>query len=88
MDHSPEKRSGCRETPLAQDRAVHAQGMDARRAGSIPAALATEIFQRSINRKLPSDEIEGQIGKAGVLGLGFGAAAKKFYSMVIRAVRI
>ena len=50
-------------------------------------ALATEIFQRPINRKLPSDEIEGQIGKGGVLGLGFGAAAKKFYSMVIRSVR-
>ena len=50
-------------------------------------ALATAIFQRPINRKLPSDEIEGQIGKGGVLGLGFGAAAKKFYGMVIRAVR-
>ena len=49
--------------------------------------LATEIFQRPINRKLPSDEIEGQIGKGGILGLGFGAAAKKFYSMVIHAVR-
>jgi len=50
-------------------------------------ALASAIFQRPINRKLPSDEIEGQIGKGGVLGLGFGAAAKKFYGMVIRAVR-
>ena len=50
-------------------------------------AQASNIFQRPINRKLPSDEIEGQIGKAAVLGLGFGAAAKKFYGMVIRAVR-
>src|SRR5208282_326634 len=49
--------------------------------------LATDIFKRPINRKLPSDEIEGQIGKGGILGLGFGAAAKKFYSMVLRAVR-
>ena len=50
-------------------------------------AQASNIFQRPINRKLPSDEIEGQIGKAAVLGLGFGAAAKKFYGMVLRAVR-
>ena len=50
-------------------------------------AQASNIFGRPINRKLPSDEIEGQIGKAAVLGLGFGAAAKKFYGMVIRAVR-
>jgi DNA polymerase len=50
-------------------------------------AQATNIFQRPINRKFPSDEIEGQIGKAAVLGLGFGAAAKKFYGMVIRATR-
>ena len=50
-------------------------------------AQASNIFQRPINRKLASDEIEGQIGKAAVLGLGFGAAAKKFYGMVIRAVR-
>ncbi len=50
-------------------------------------AQATNIFGRPINRKLSSDEIEGQIGKAAVLGLGFGAAAKKFYGMVIRTVR-
>src|SRR5208282_2003214 len=41
-------------------------------------AQASNIFGRPINRKLPSDEIEGQIGKAAVLGLGFGAAAKTF----------
>ena len=40
-------------------------------------ALATEIFQRPINRKLPSDEIEGQIGKAGVLGLGVWRRGKE-----------
>ena len=50
-------------------------------------AQATIIFGRPINRKMPTDEIEGQIGKAAVLGLGFGAAAPKFYGMVIRAVR-
>ena len=50
-------------------------------------AMASNIFDRPINRKLQSDEIEGQIGKAGVLGLGFGAAARKFYSMVLRTVR-
>jgi DNA polymerase len=50
-------------------------------------AQASNIFDRPINRKLPSDAIEGQIGKAAVLGLGFGAAAPKFYGMVIRAVR-
>jgi len=50
-------------------------------------ALASEIFQKPINRKLPEYEIEGQIGKGGVLGLGFGAGAKKFYGMVIHAVR-
>ena len=50
-------------------------------------AQATNIFGRTIDRKLPSDEMEGHIGKAAVLGLGFGAAAKKFYGMVIRTVR-
>ncbi len=50
-------------------------------------AQASNIFGRPIDRKRASDEIEGQIGKAAVLGLGFGAAAKKFYGMVLRTVR-
>jgi DNA polymerase family A len=33
-------------------------------------------------------EVEGFIGKSGVLGLGFGAGAPKFYTMVIRQARV
>lgn len=46
--------------------------------------LASEIFGRPITK---ADEMERFIGKAGVLGLGFGAAAKKFYTMVLRSAR-
>ena len=49
---------------------------------------ATEIFQRPINRKrCRATRSRAKSGKAAVLGLGFGAAAKKFYGMVIRAVQ-
>lgn len=44
--------------------------------------LATDIFGRKINRKLPTDTVEGFIGKTGVLGLGFGCGEGRFYDMV------
>ena len=55
-------------------------------AGEDPyAKLASKIFGFEVNRDV--HEVEGFIGKSGVLGLGFGAAAPKFYTMVIRQAR-
>ena len=47
-------------------------------------SLASDIFKRPITK---ADEMERFIGKAGVLGLGFGCAAPKFYAMVLRSAR-
>jgi DNA polymerase bacteriophage-type len=51
--------------------------------------LASDIFGRTVNRKLTGtvDEIMGFIGKTGILGLGYGAGKPKFHSMVIRSAR-
>jgi len=49
--------------------------------------LATSIFGFEVHRKKPEHFVQGFIGKSGVLGLGFGAAAPKFYAMVIRTAR-
>jgi DNA polymerase family A len=49
--------------------------------------LATEIFGRPINRKLPGMEIEGFIGKTGILGLGYGCGKTNFDTMVTRSAR-
>jgi hypothetical protein len=55
--------------------------------------LASEIFGMPINRKLKDAlgkvifEIEGFIGKTGVLGLGYGCGKDNFDTMVIRAAR-
>jgi DNA polymerase len=38
--------------------------------------------------KFPSDSMERFIGKGGILGLGFGCGAEKFYNMVIRTARV
>ncbi len=43
------------------------------------AALATEIFQRPIDRKV--DVVEGFIGKTGILGLGYGCGKDRFFTM-------
>lgn len=40
--------------------------------------MASEIFRRPINRKLPEDELEGFLGKTAVLGLGFQMGGPKF----------
>ncbi len=44
--------------------------------------LAGVIFNRPVNRKIKADEIEGFIGKTGILGLGYGAGKDKFHRMV------
>jgi hypothetical protein len=55
--------------------------------------LATDIFGYPVNRKLKDAagkvifEIEGFIGKTGILGLGYGAGKDKFDSMVIASAR-
>ncbi len=49
------------------------------------AALAEEIFSMKVDPAV--NKLERFIGKSGVLGLGFGAAGKKFYLMVIRTAR-
>lgn len=49
------------------------------------ALLAEAIFGRTIDPSV--DKLERFVGKSGVLGLGFGAAAPKFYTMVIRLAR-
>ena len=49
------------------------------------ALLAAEIFGRPVDPKV--DKLERFIGKSGVLGLGYGAGAPKFYTMVIRSAR-
>ena len=60
--------------------------MDAFAATRDPyALLAAEIFGRPVDPKV--DKLERFIGKSGVLGLGYGAGAPKFYTMVIRSAR-
>jgi DNA polymerase len=49
------------------------------------ALLATEIFGFPVDRK--THIIEGFIGKTGILGLGYGAGAPKFDSMVTTMAR-
>jgi hypothetical protein len=55
--------------------------------------LASEIFGSPINRKLKDAlgklvfEIEGFIGKTGILGLGYGCGKDNFDTMVIRSAR-
>lgn len=49
------------------------------------ALLASNIFQMDVDPKV--HKLERFIGKSGVLGLGFGAAAPKFYTMVVRMAR-
>lgn len=55
--------------------------------------LATEIFGKPINRKLKDAagkvifEIEGFIGKTGILGLGYGCGKENFDTMVTRSAR-
>jgi DNA polymerase len=55
--------------------------------------LASEIFGQPINRKLKDAagnvifEIEGFIGKTGILGLGYGCGKDNFDTMVIRSAR-
>lgn len=55
--------------------------------------LATEIFGKPIDRKLKDAlgrlifEIEGFIGKTGILGLGYGCGKNHFDTMVTRAAR-
>jgi DNA polymerase len=55
--------------------------------------LATEIFGYPINRKLKDAqgnvifEIEGFIGKTGILGLGYGCGKANFDTMVTRSAR-
>jgi DNA polymerase len=44
------------------------------------AHLASKIFNRSIDPKV--DKLERFIGKTGILGLGYGAGAPKFHTMV------
>jgi DNA polymerase bacteriophage-type len=53
-----------------------------RRNGDPYSDLASDIFGRKINRKLPSDVAEGFIGKTGELGLGYGCGHKRFFAMV------
>lgn len=50
--------------------------------------LASIIFGRPINRKLKGDKVEGFIGKTGILGLGYGCGAEKFYTMVTTGARL
>jgi DNA polymerase len=58
------------------------------REGKDPyAMLASTIFNFTVDRNNPDHFVQGFIGKSGVLGLGFGAAAPKFYIMVIRSAR-
>lgn len=57
------------------------------RRGDPYSQLASAIFGRPINRKLPGDKIEGFIGKTGILGLGYGAGAEKFHLMVHQLAR-
>jgi len=55
--------------------------------------LATEIFGYPVNRKLKDAqgkatfEIEGFIGKTGILGLGYGCGKDNFDTMVTRSAR-
>lgn len=55
--------------------------------------LASEIFGKPINRKLKDAtgkvifEIEGFIGKTGILGLGYGCGKDNFDTMVTRSAR-
>lgn len=49
------------------------------------ADLATKIFGFKVNRKI--HQVEGFIGKTGVLGLGYGCGAEKFFSMVVMMAR-
>lgn len=47
--------------------------------------LATKIFGFIVDKKVHL--LERFIGKSGVLGLGFGCGAEKFYNMVLRSAR-
>ena len=55
--------------------------------------LASEIFGKPINRKLKDAtgkviwEIEGFIGKTGILGLGYGCGKDNFDTMITRSAR-
>jgi len=55
--------------------------------------LATDIFGKPINRKLKDAngkviyEIEGFIGKTGILGLGYGCGKDNFDTMITRSAR-
>jgi hypothetical protein len=49
------------------------------------SVLASQIFGFPVDKNI--HKLERFIGKNGQLGLGFGAAAPKFYSMVIRVAR-
>ena len=41
--------------------------------------MATEIYNRQINRKDPTQETEGFVGKVATLGLGYNMGANKFH---------
>ncbi len=53
------------------------------------SAFATKIFGYPVDRKgNPDHEVQGFIGKVGVLGLGYGCGADKFFTMVETSARL
>lgn len=50
------------------------------------SVLASSIFEFVVDKKV--HKTERFIGKSGVLGLGFGCGADKFFNMVVRSARI
>lgn len=50
------------------------------------SVLASSIFEFLVDKNV--HKTERFIGKSGVLGLGFGCGAEKFFNMVVRAARI
>jgi DNA polymerase I-like protein with 3'-5' exonuclease and polymerase domains len=50
------------------------------------AALATYIFGYPVDRKV--QKFEGFVGKTGILGLGYGCGATKFFNMVATQARM
>lgn len=50
------------------------------------SALGTKVFGYLVDKNV--HKIERFIGKRGVLGLGFGCGADKFYNMVLRSARL